>query len=445
VTNVVSANLDEFAAFAGTLSLGNESVDLQFKLRFARSGEIEFRFEELPYNDKTRFILKEWSNHTSRPLGFSLRGTAEDGSSFTTDSLALQPQLKLIGSRELTIEGECTEAKIVRPQSATDLPHLVMKIRGFANLGLLSADCELGKVTMNGGRIEKNDDLNWINGFISVRPTKMPEDLMVWRSRSEELLEHIRKVMSLASATMLKAPIRFFVHDGKWEIHAMSQSQQQRASLRIVHDVDQEQIFGTAVRTFFKPAIAAKNIAFAIEWFAMDAGYNETRLINAMTALENLLNSNLSEADKDYYDGRAFRRIKREIRQCMLERVGSSAFGGDNPETDALSTKLNDLNRKPLIDKIYLLATYWSVPIDDLDRQKISRAIGARNKIVHRGQYYDDGRPNDSVTDLWDHAMLIRELVTRLILTSYGYIGPYCTFIGGFKNVNFPPETKSAG
>src|SRR6266404_1537254 len=105
--NVAIANLDEFTAFAGTLSLGKESVELQFKLRFAKSGETELQFEELPYNDKTRFILREWSNHTSRPLGFSLRGTAEDGSSFDTDSLALQPNLKLIGSRELIIEGDC--------------------------------------------------------------------------------------------------------------------------------------------------------------------------------------------------------------------------------------------------------------------------------------------------------------------------------------------------
>jgi hypothetical protein len=136
-----------------------------------------------------------------------LRGTADDGSSFATDSLALQPNLRLTASRELTIEGDCSEATIVRPQSATDLPHLVMKLRGFANLGLLSADCELGQVTMNGGRIEKNDDLNWINGFISVRATTMPEDLMVWRNRSEQLLDHIRKVMSLASATMLKGQL----------------------------------------------------------------------------------------------------------------------------------------------------------------------------------------------------------------------------------------------
>jgi hypothetical protein len=322
----------------------------------------------------------------------------------------------------------------------------VMKIRGFANLGLLSADCELGQVTMNGGRIEKNDDLNWINGFISVRATTMPEDLMVWRSRSEQLLDHIRKVMSLASATMLKAPIRFFVHDGKWEIHALSQSQQQRASLRIIHDVNQEQIFGTAVQTFFKPAIAATNITFAIEWFAMDAAYNETRLINAMTALENLLNSNLSEADKLYQDSRVFEKIRREIRQFALGCMGRLASGGSVPEPDVLSAKLNDLNRKPLIDKIYLLAKHWSVPIEDLDRQKISSAISARNEIVHRGQYYNnDGRPNDSPTDLWDHAMLIRELVARFILTSYGYVGPYCTFVGGFKNVNFPPDTQAAG
>jgi hypothetical protein len=122
------------------------------------------------------------------------------------------------------------------------------------------------------------------------------------------------------------------------------------------------------------------------------------------------------------------------------------APGGSVPGPEVLSAKLNDLNRKPLIDKIYLLAKHWSVPIEDLDRQNISSSIAARNKIVHRGQYYDnDGRSNDSLTDLWDHAMLIRELVARFILTSYGYVGPYCTYVGGFKNVKFPSEARSAG
>jgi hypothetical protein len=321
-----------------------------------------------------------------------------------------------------------------------------MKIRGFANFGLLSADCELGQVTMNGGRIKKTDDLNWINGFISVQATTTPEDLMVWRSRSERLLDHIRKVMSLAAATMLKAPIRFFVHDGKWEIHALSQSQQQRASLRVVHDLDQEKIFDTAVQTFFRPVISANNITFAIEWLAMDAAYNETRLINAMTALENLLNSNLSESEQLYQSPRVFEKIRREIRRFTLECMDRLAPGGSVPGPEVLSAKLNDLNRKPLIDKIYLLAKHWSVPIEDLDRQNISSSIAARNKIVHRGQYYDnDGRSNDSLTDLWDHAMLIRELVARFILTSYGYVGPYCTYVGGFKNVKFPSEARSAG
>jgi Apea-like HEPN len=245
--------------------------------------------------------------------------------------------------------------------------------------------------------------------------------------------------MSLASATMLKAPIRFFVHDGKWEIHAMSQSQQQRASLRIVRDVDQEEISCTAVRTFFKPAIAAKNIPFAIEWFAMDATYNEVRLTSAMTALENLLNSNLSKADQHY--SRAFKKITREARQFVIECMGRLASGDSVPDPDVLSAKVNDLNRKPLIEKIYRLARRWSVPIEDMDEEKISDAISARNAIVHRGEYYGNHEePNDSLTDLWDHAMLIRELVVRFILTSYGYVGPYCTFVGGFRDGNFPPR-----
>jgi hypothetical protein len=76
----------------------------------------------------------------------------------------------------------------------------------------------------------------------------------------------------------------------------------------------------------------------------------------------------------------------------------------------------------------------------DLELKMISEAISARNYITHSGQYYDrDNVPNESLVSLWDHAMLVRELVVRFILTAIDYRGPYCTYIGGFKNAAFPP------
>lgn len=105
-----------------------------------------------------------------------------------------------------------------------------------------------------------------------------------------------------------------------------------------------------------------------------------------------------------------------------------------------LNEKLPELNRRSFINKIYRLADRWSVPLVEISREEVSAAIQARNSIVHRGHYYDDGeRSNDDLIELWDHVTHVRELVVRFLLTAVGYRGPYISYVGGFHNAQFPP------
>ena len=437
-------DLKQPTVFNGRLSISAQSVGLTFKLSIDAAGEIQFEFPKLPLTKQTEFIRTE--HHKSGPTtsDFVLEGQAADGTSIRTDRFNLQSanwNWNQQEGRTISIAGNCTTAALVRRSDPTPIPILTMYLRGFSNFGSLHATSKLGAIAMNGMRHDKTTDVNIITGWVAIQPETLPDDVGQWRKDAGELIEHLRRVMSLASATMLKAPAIEFRFNETREIEMRSQITQKPANLLIIPDMAQEAIFETAVSSFFASAIKADNFNFAVEWFAMDATYNEVRLVNAMTALENLVNSNLATSDRLIQDHKQFEKttrpaIRSQIRTIIADWPSDEA----NAFVAELNEKLPELNRRSFINKIYKLAELWSVPLAKISREEISAAIQARNNIVHRGHYYDDGeRSNDDLVQLWDHVMCVRELVVRFLLTVVGYRGPYISYIGGFHNAEFPP------
>jgi len=91
----------------------------------------------------------------------------------------------------------------------------------------------------------------------------------------------------------------------------------------------QDSIFKAAVHSFFEAPIEVKRLFFAIEWFAMEVTYNEVRLVNAMTALENLIDSNLSSEEALIVPKARFEKIRRVllavIRACLASGQPTNA------------------------------------------------------------------------------------------------------------------------
>ncbi|GLS31394.1 hypothetical protein SAMN04488498_1646 [Mesorhizobium albiziae] len=49
---------------------------------------------------------------------------------------------------------------------------------------------------------------------------------------------------------------------------------------------------------------------------------------------------------------------------------------------------------------------------------------------MHRGLLPD--------VDIWDGIVLVRELITRILLSEIGFQGRYCCYVGGLHDRNFP-------
>jgi len=434
---VQDKSLSEFTSFMGTLRAGDFNIKTTFSVRIDNRGEVEFSFGTIHLTEETFFIMTHWDNDNSY---FSLSGQSEEGILFKTEHF----QFSSVGHQSskdgtfLNLVGSCSKAEFHR--NLTELsPKTVlhMWLKGFRNFRLLSRKCNLGTVSMAGKTTIEDPDT--ITGYISVCMDNEAEDLFVWRKEAEKLLEHLRRVMSFASATVLQTPATEFRSGGELEVLTFSQTRQAPAFMQTFHFLNQEPIFEAALNSFFNPPFKTNNLFFAIEWFAMDATYNEVRLVNAMTVLENLVAANLHDAHALIRPAKEFEKIKTRLRQEIKKCVVKWSLEESEKANEIvveLNERLSDLNRRSIFHKIKALSQLWSVPLDGISDDEIKAAKKARDLIVHRGHYYQEDKEEQE--DLWAHVAVIREVVVRFVLTALGYQGRYISYYGGYHDADFP-------
>ena len=438
--------LSEFKTYVGNLQARDCNAPLTFQVRLSEAGEVEFEFETIPLTSETKFMLEHWEGDRNSLGQFSLSGIAHDGTEFKTDHLYFNSLKKgwnkETGSRMKPIGG-CTYAEFRRLVSQpVSAPMIRMHLKGFQNFRQLRTSCRLGIVSMSGQSTITNP--NAISGHIDVWPESELTDGGMWRTEADKLLEHVRRVMSFAAATTLRAPVIEYREGNVLEVVTWSQTNQEMASMRTIHYLDQQPIFEASVRSFFEVPFKARNLFFAIEWFSMDSSYNEVRLVSAMTVLENLVASNLDDKDSLIRPAGEFKKTRAVLRDVI--RRCTQKWGTEDTElvkeiTTELNERLGDLNRRSILKKLKILTDRWSVPLDGISEAQIISAKRARDLIVHRGHYYDEGI--DDTDELWHHVTVVHEIVVRFLFTAIGYRGRYISFLGGMHHADFPPPSQA--
>ncbi len=401
-----------------------------------------FAFDPVPLANESSFLLEARFDQGDVPTVLTFSGVAPDQTRFETKNFHLERcglEEDDTGTR-LKLGGVCLTGTFRRPLATpAALPSLLLHLRGYRSFDQHEIACQLGRVII--GVHSKPDDVNTLSGSIALQAATPPDDFAKWRKDGETLLEHVRRVMSFASATLLRTPATDCYAGGEVEVQVRSQTMQSTGALPTIHHMQQEAIFATAVSSFFNPPVAVRQLFYAIEWFTMETTYNEIRLVCAMTALENLVNANLNEQDVLIEDRRVFDKTRRALRSVIRKCLEKWPV----EQADVLSElneKLADLNRRSLFRKVKILATRWHVPLDDTPDERLNTAIDARNRVVHRGQYYEERGEEDP--DLWTHVTIIREVVARFLFTAIGYRGDYISYVGRAHHAKFPP-TEEAG
>ena len=349
-SNAVTAKWQaEFETFTGHLSLGPDRLPVTVRIGIDATGALQFEFDTIKLTEESKFLFVSWHSATREMTYFSLDAATADGTTFSTERLFF---LTLNNRSDASGTWFAPTAKCdvgllrYRLKIPAERPALRMRLKGFRNFGSLHEECSLGRIAAQGQH--EIEDVDTVTGSFTVQAVA-DVDATVWKKDADKLLEHIRRIMSFAAASLLGSPIIEFFAGDTLEVSVRSEARQRSGTAPIIHFLAQESIFKATVTSFFSPPVMVNHLYLAIEWFAMVATYNEVRLVNAMTALENLIDSNLSRNEALILPRNQFDKIRRVlfsiIRACVLKWAPDAA----EEVLIELNEKLLDLNRRSLL------------------------------------------------------------------------------------------------
>lgn len=441
-------DLTRFVTFSGTIARGDLIVPIRFRVRIGVDGDLRFRVYPIRLTNKSSALRLGAYNSGSKSPTYSISAVSAGGMRFESDGIVLRGTGSPLTptTAYVTLQLGYTKAEFTLDGDNGETPPTIKwYLRGFEAIPAVKARCDLGEFVWSGKRPAKDADK--ISGAANIRAHASIADTSAWASEASKLFEHVRLIMSLGMARQIDFPIVDTWIDGQWRRVAYSQSKSPRRHQQVFHPMQLQPVLDAAITSHFAPPIEARSLDYAIEWLMMPTTYNEMRLTSVITALENLANANLPEADQLHLPPDTFNAFSKRLRDFATNDLAPTIQAGDERLAAAaqemragMRAKLLDLNRRPLFDRLMRLADRWKVPLAGLDETSLRAAIPARNDIVHRGYYYKPGQERQAQADLWDHVLITRELAVRFVLTAIGYQGTYLSFRGGQHDVTFPPE-----
>ncbi|MCW2338206.1 hypothetical protein M2337_002439 [Sphingobium sp. B2D3A] len=346
-----------------------------------------------------------------------LSGTSEDGWRFESGSASLSGWSHPEGRVE--IEADCGLAEFSR---AVAPDHRDMRAWNFRKLR-----------TYRG--IERQTDLGRFV-FVSYRDTvdQQPSAVLAihagaqmgqeWWDESERFLIHLERTLSFACDAYLVPIYEQRVRGGVLTYRVVRRGRSSHPYMPPFDSLFMEQILGCAIRSFRERPEALERLDPAIRWITAPVAYEESRLINAMSALESILALS-GLPDLFMADRNEFGELKKEVRRFLKRLKAPSRMGG----------KVDELNRRSFRDKLEDLIKDRSIVTADFPDNWMRAIIDARNTIVHTGV-----APDLPASDarLLDHIVWAREIVTRIILQAIGFEGQFQSWLHRSQYLSFP-------
>ncbi|WP_321905615.1 hypothetical protein [Paraburkholderia tropica] len=404
------SNIFDESYFRGALVDQRDTrLDAEFLVCVNRSGDLSVRLPEIPKTPAvTEFFDRNFGS--GRTLHLKLTGQNAGRESFsTTDFYVTNRRVSGVArSPTVSISGRCQEATISRPATSNvRQPIVEWFTNGFKTFLNLGADSEHGKVQMFGHLLwDKHEPP--AAGRLALFQRDQQHDYMAIDAATLTL-EHVARIMSVALDVYITPRVIVERREKKETFHIRGGVQSAQPYVPPFDRADIEKIFAHAcgMTTVQRDHFKAHDLP--IRWLVAPAHYEEARHIGAMTALEAVLEQQKSPR----LVGRTeFERLKRKLAYLIKEQFP------DQKVADQMCTKLNDLNRPSLGEKLRTYISHHDVPTDDFPPEFLDRVIRARNEVVHTGIGKDDH------SDIVPYMHVARALVTRILLRAAGYRGP---------------------
>ena len=415
----------ETTRFQGALSGHGHSVPIGFDLTVDDLGILQLTLDRMP------FSREAYALHVHQRPGASvdlirLEGRSGAGHAFHSDSFHIaQFSHGSEAGRELSYQGDCYDAQLELPPSDDgdeQRDSRVWLVRQFRIFRRIARDTLLGRVVIGGPRQER--DAQDPNGFLAItrRDGDANDD---WWAESERFLTHVARVLSFACDTYLHPVIEQRFHPGGTTVRIVRQGRASPPFLAPFHELHMEPIFACACDSYFERHGEVEELDAAIRWLTAPVAYDESWLVNAMSALENILDRCGLEQVDAFMGASAFKRVARQVRELLRETGVPEGMEG----------KVAELNRRSLSEKVEVLIRARSIATGDMPENWLATVIRQRNIIVHTGVSGDAG---EHEPDTLDHTIWVRELVTRIILERLGFVGAYRSWLHHNEQYHFP-------
>lgn len=410
--------------FEGSISGENFSMPIGFSAEVDGRGNLNIILDTLPTSRETFELQRGLSRGQETPL-WKLHGVGPKGEILSSDDFTItgyRSSDDASGSKT-TLKGQCYEAEIVSTLSEPCTPQFRWGFRRFRSFTGMRQQIEEGMLFAGGAPPDPNDS-QILTGSIVVK-SDQSEVPTSWWSAIEDRADHVRRVLSLASGVYLQPYIEDRLEGTEHRLRIFRRGKTPQPFLSPFHFLNLEPIFKSACQS--PPDVRARFLELdsALRWLLAPGHYDESRLLGAMTALENIVEQTYPSNKNPLMKRSVFEKFAKAVRALMREMA----------LPDAALAKVPELNRANFIDKVMRYVSEHGIVVADFPNGGLDPVIKARNVVVHTGIYFND---TPGQIDLWDHILVARELVIRILLDALKFEGNYFSALHGDEQLRFP-------
>lgn len=401
--------------FDGSIERPGVTVAVRFTATIDDNGELRLSFEPIEPSCAAALIIPDQRVLTPlEPL--MLRGQAAGQWTFESATFYIDRWSRLPDHVEIT--GSCGVADLGHPAKPGHHDACAWFFRKLAAIHPIWSKDGSRTIVLKGYRDGADQQLV---SLLAVESTGQEDE--AWWRETESLLNHLRRVLSIACDVYLLPVIEQRHRAGRYTLRVAQRSRAPVPFMPPFRDLFMEEIFGIAILSYDDHAADVIRLEPAIRWLTAPVALAESRLTNAMSALECILASSTIEPFH-MPDQLAFDELRSKVASFLKDQAAPKKMAG----------KLRELNRRSFAEKLNDLRKRQSFPTNDFPKDWLKGAIEARNIIIHTGVSPD--LPEDDT--LIEHVVHVREIVTRLILAAIGFEGQYQSWLHRCADIRFP-------
>ncbi|AGB43219.1 hypothetical protein Mesau_00733 [Mesorhizobium australicum WSM2073] len=406
--------------YRGKLAANGQAVDVRFSLSARADCRLRFKFDAL--NGRSFLILAQTMGKAGQPSErLSLDAYTKSGDRITSDTLSLTGYR--VNDDGHFIEVNYLTATVSQVmKDAAPKPMLRLWFRGFSSFRNSPTKTPLGTLAVWGSSDGSRADE--MSGCVTLMaPIEAPGSN--WVAEADQFLRHMHQGLAFAHGARLQTPRLDYV-EGKTFNTTFFSGVGYQQEFSVQHFLNHDPFIAALVRRYFEEGPVPEVIWIGLRWMQTGTTVNEVRFLTAMTALETIIETVLPAKKGSTVPKSEFNALRDKLVEVVDKEDGLT---GDQKEI--FTERIKGINQKPLSAKIDALFDHYGMSRQDFGMDEIVSLVKLRNTLVHTGVLPDE-------IDIWDRIILVRELVTRILLSEIGFKGRYCCYIGGQHDRDFP-------